>query len=203
MLLLTVRGTPTVYNGDEIGMHDLPIPAELVQDPFERNVPGIGVGRDPERTPLQWDGSANAGFTTGTPWLPIADDYTRVNIAAQQQDGRSMLSLHRQLIALRRAMPALCVGSYRHVYTDDDLLVYERSADAERVVVALNLSHSARTLAWSEPGSRIILSTHLDRQDEVGDRLDLRADEGAVIVGDRLHCDPKGPRGRALTRDSQ
>jgi len=83
---------------------------------------------------------------------------------------------------LRRAMPALSVGSYKHVYTDDDLLVYERSAGAERVLVALNLSHSARTLAWSERGSRIILSTHPDREEEVGDRLDLRADEGVVMT---------------------
>jgi alpha-glucosidase len=67
MLLLTLRGTPTLYNGDEIGMHDVPIPPDRVQDPFERNVPGIGAGRDPERTPMQWDAGRNAGFSTGDP----------------------------------------------------------------------------------------------------------------------------------------
>jgi alpha-glucosidase len=75
MLLLTLRGTPTMYYGDEIGMQDVPIPLEQVQDPFEKNVPGLGLGRDPERTPMQWSGDEHAGFTRGTPWLPIARDY--------------------------------------------------------------------------------------------------------------------------------
>src|SRR5919199_2909639 len=102
MLLLTLRGTPTLYQGDEIGMRDVPIPPELVQDPWERNMPGLGYGRDPERTPLQWDASPNAGFTTGRAWLPVAADFERVNVAAQRADPTSMLSLHRRLIALRR-----------------------------------------------------------------------------------------------------
>jgi len=181
MLLLTLRGTPTLYNGDEIGMHDVPIPPELVQDPFERNVPGLGVGRDPERTPLQWDSGPHAGFTTGQPWLPLAEDYSTVNVTAQRDDSRSTLSLHRGLIALRRATPALAVGSYAPVHTDNDLLVYERAAGAERVQVALNLSHAARSLPWPNPKSRIRISTHLDREDEVGPRLELRPDEGVLI----------------------
>jgi alpha-glucosidase len=75
MLLLTLRGTPTMYYGDEIGMHDVDLPLEQVEDPFEKNVPGVGLGRDPEPTPIQWEPSPNAGFTTGTPWLPLADDF--------------------------------------------------------------------------------------------------------------------------------
>jgi alpha-glucosidase len=181
MLLLTLRGTPTLYNGDEIGMHDVPIPAELVQDPFERNVPGIGLGRDPERTPLQWDSGPRAGFSAATPWLPLADDYPDVNVQVQRANPRSMLSLHRQLIALRRKTPALTVGDYTQVYADDDLLVYERSAGDERIRVALNLSHSPRRLAWSAPRSRVVLSTLLDRDEEVGQTLELRADEGIVM----------------------
>jgi alpha-glucosidase len=182
MLLLTLRGTPTLYNGDEIGMCDVPIPPELVQDPFERNVPGIGVGSDPERTPVQWSAEANAGFSSTTPWLPLAADYATNNVAAQQVDPRSMLSLHRRLIALRREMPALSVGVYTHVHTDDDLLVYERTAEGQRVQVALNLSHAERQLPWPTPRARVLVSTHLDRDGEVGDRLDLRPDEGVVVA---------------------
>ena len=182
MLLLTLRGTPTLYNGDEIGMHDVPIPPDRVKDPFERNVPGIGAGRDPERTPLQWSDAPNAGFTSGTPWLPVADDYRERNVAAQRNDARSMLSLHRRLIELRRDMPALAVGAYAHVSTDDDVLVFERSAGGQRLRVALNLSHTSRTLDWPDPRGRIVVSTHLDRVEDVGDRLSLRADEGVVIV---------------------
>src|SRR5919198_758685 len=111
MLLLTLRGTPTLYYGDEIGMPDAVIPPRLVQDPWEKNVPGLGLGRDPERTPMQWDSSPNAGFTTGTPWLPIAADYQTVNVAVERDDPASMLTLYRRLIALRRATPALAVGS--------------------------------------------------------------------------------------------
>jgi alpha-glucosidase len=182
MLLLTLRGTPTVYNGDEIGMHDVPVPTEAVQDPFERNVPGIGVGRDPERTPVQWDANRYAGFSTGRPWLPVADDYLMANVAAQTSDPTSMLTLHRKLIALRRAHPALAAGSYRLMFTDADLLVYDREADGQRIRVALNLSHTPRVLDWPEPHARTVLSTHLDRpQEQVGDRLELRADEGVVV----------------------
>jgi alpha-glucosidase len=182
MLLLTLRGTPTLYNGDEIGMRDVPIPPQLVQDPFERNVPGIGVGRDPERTPMQWSADAHAGFSSTIPWLPLAADYATDNVRVQRADSRSMLSLHRRLIALRREMPALSVGDFVHVHTDDDLLVYERAADGQRVQVALNLSHQPRQLGWDSPHARIVVSTQLDRDGEVGDRLDLRADEGVVVV---------------------
>ena len=75
MLLLTLRGTPTLYYGDEIGMTDVPIPVDEVQDPFEKNEPGMGLGRDPQRTPMQWSAAAHAGFTTGAPWLRLADDW--------------------------------------------------------------------------------------------------------------------------------
>ncbi|MBV9581165.1 MAG: DUF3459 domain-containing protein, partial [Chloroflexi bacterium] len=168
MLLLTLRGTPTLYNGDEIGMHDVPIPADQVQDPFEKNVPGIGVGRDPERTPMQWSPGAGAGFTTRVPWLPLAEDYRQVNVEVERQDARSMLSLHRRLIELRRRTAALSVGAYSRVYDDEDVLVYERSAGGERVRVALNLSHAARSLAWAEPRAQVVVSTHLDRDGDVG-----------------------------------
>jgi alpha-glucosidase len=182
MLLLTLRGTPTLYNGDEIGMHDVPIPPDAVRDPFERNVPGRGFGRDPERTPLQWDAGPHAGFSTETPWLPIAADYKTVNVAAQRGNPRSMLALHHALIGVRRATPALVAGSYRAVYTDEDLLIYDREVSGARRRVALNLSTVPRDWAWREPRGRIVLSTHLDRSNEqVAERLTLRADEGVIV----------------------
>src|SRR5688500_7530759 len=112
MLLLTLRGTPTMYYGDEIGMTDVPIPPPLVQHPFEKNVPGMGLGRDPERTPMQWDDGPNAGFAPpgATPWLPLAEDYRTVNVARQREDPKSLLTLYRRLIQLRRAEAALSVG---------------------------------------------------------------------------------------------
>jgi alpha-glucosidase len=92
-----------------------------------------------------------------------------------------MLTLHRRLIQLRRSTPALSVGAYAHVYTDNDLLVYERAARGQRLRVALNLSPSARTLDWREPRDRVVVSTHLDRAGDIGRHLELRADEGVVV----------------------
>ncbi|MEO7909080.1 MAG: alpha-amylase family glycosyl hydrolase, partial [Roseiflexaceae bacterium] len=182
MLLLTLRGTPTMYNGDEIGMHDVDIPPELVQDPQELGVPGIGLGRDPERTPMQWDASSNAGFTSGTPWLPLADDYESINVAAQRDDPHSMLALHQRLIALRRASPALEIGGYAALPADGDLLAYTRTAGSQRFLIALNLGSQEQTLDLGALNGQIVLSTHFDRAGESATgALALRTDEGLIV----------------------
>jgi alpha-glucosidase len=181
MLLLTLRGTPTMYYGDELGMHDVPIPAEVVQDPLEKNVPGLGLGRDPGRTPMQWDQSPNAGFTAGTPWLPVANDYRAVNVAAEREDPTSVLTLYRRLIALRRAEEALAVGSYASVMGSEDVMGYLRQARESRFLIALNLSARPQTLAALGLHGVVALSTHLDRQgDAIHDSVELRDNEGVI-----------------------
>jgi alpha-glucosidase len=186
MLLLTLRGTPTLYYGDEIGMHDVPIAAHDVQDPFERNLPGRGLGRDPERTPMQWSAAPNAGFTSGKPWLPIAADYRERNVEAQRADSRSMLALYRALIALRRTQPALELGRYEPLKPESAVLAYVRRGreDENSFLVCLNLRPEGARLQIPE-GLRagiVVLSTHLDRADEpVSEHLELRADEGVIV----------------------
>ena len=128
MLLLTLRGTPTIYQGEEIGMVDVPIAPELVQDPFERNLPGFGLGRDPVRTPMPWSSDVNAGFTQGRPWLPLNADADVLNVAAQAADPQSMLSLHRALIRLRRNTEALVSGGLKLLSATQHVLAYERRA---------------------------------------------------------------------------
>ena len=131
MLLLTLRGTPTLYYGDEIGMHQVAIAPDQVRDPFEKNVPGIGVGRDGCRTPMQWDATAGAGFSNAKPWLPLAGDYTHENVANLDADAGSILNLYKALIALRRKLPQLVTGAYQPVAAQGDILLYRRDGEGE------------------------------------------------------------------------
>ena len=186
MLLLTLRGTPTMYYGDEIGMRDVEIPADSVQDPWERNVPGLGLGRDPERTPMQWEPGAGAGFTTGRPWLPLASDADLVNVARQRGDSSSMLSLYRRLLALRRARPSLSVGAYAPVVADGHVLAFRRGEGAQACLVALNLGPDPATLAVPDDfrGARVLVSTLPDRADggRLGEALSLGGNEGVIAA---------------------
>jgi len=185
MLLLTLRGTPTLYYGDELGMRDVAIPPQLVHDPWEKRVPGIGLGRDPERTPMQWDSGPQAGFTTGTPWLPVAADAPQVNVALEHQDPGSLLTLYHRLIHLRRSLPALAVGAYTLLEASAEVLAYVRTAAAQRLLVALNLSPQPQQFAASQAAvhGRVVLSTHLDRTNEtVHGTVALRGDEGVILA---------------------
>jgi alpha-glucosidase len=180
MLLLTLRGTPTIYQGEEIGMEDVEIPPSAIQDPVALQLPGLGLGRDPERTPMQWDTTPHAGFTDpqATPWLPLADDAQKRNVAVQTTDPQSMLNLYRTLLRIRRASPALSVGAYRQVFVDDDLLIYARTQGEDERLIALNLSAAARDLPGDIVGSRRVeLSSMLDQ----GNPRQLRPGEGLLL----------------------
>ena len=195
MLLLTLRGTPTSYYGDELGMEDVLIPPEKIQDPPAVNQPEIAhlVGRDPERTPMQWDDSPNAGFSAPDVkdlWLPLAPNYKEVNVESELKDPRSTLNFYRNLLACRKASPALLWGDYGPVELDSteakaNCFVFTRHAAAENehILVALNFSGEDQKLSLPQFGTgRVILSTRMDRDDEVnlGD-FTLRANEGCII----------------------
>jgi alpha-glucosidase len=189
MLLLTLRGTPTCYYGDEIGMENVAIPPELVQDPPALNQPEIAhlVGRDPERTPMQWDASPNAGFARAgvRTWLPVADDYVTRNVAMQDQDPTSMLSFYRALTALRQATPALTVGAYRSVDAGaSDVFAYVRNEATTRFLVVLNFGGEARRLDLSAVAEQaeVVLSTRMTPVPPTAlAALDLRPNEGLVL----------------------
>jgi alpha-glucosidase len=186
MLLLTLRGTPTLYYGDEIAMQDVAIPAELVKDPWELNVPALGLGRDPERSPMQWDSTHHAGFSTATPWLPVASDFNRFNVAIESQEPDSVLALYRRLIALRAEKPALHSGAYGEVLWDDPVLAYSRESGTERFLIVLNFTGEPRTFEQGGLRGRIALTTALDRNSEpVAEKLLLRAHEGVIVERER------------------
>jgi glycosidase len=161
MLLLTLRGTPTMYYGDEIGMHDVVIPQDKIVDPRERQCPGLGLGRDPQRTPMQWSGESNAGFTKGEPWLPIVSDFHNCNVENLRNDPHSILWLYKRLIGVRQSEPALAVGQYAPLDIAPPLFGYLRQDSRDAFAIILNFAnepqmyHSRRT---AERGS-IVLST--------------------------------------------
>lgn len=184
MLLLTLRGTPTIYNGDELGMADVPVsPAE------QRDPQGLrgGNSRDPERAPMRWDSGPNAGFSDGSPWLPIGPKAETINVAAERSDPASMLLLYRRLLELRRSEPALHGGTWEEVGVAGSVVAYLRTDADRRFLVALNLGGRAAHLpqAAAELRGEILVST---LNATAGARFDLRTslapNEGLVVVLD-------------------
>ncbi len=190
MLLLTLRGTPTCYYGDEIGMENVPIPPEFVQDPPALIQPEIAhiVGRDPERTPMQWEAGPNAGFAAAgvQPWLPLAADVATRNVAAQSQEPTSALNFFRALTGLRRDQPALHSGDFAVVETGaGDVLAYTRSASAAaRYLVALNFAAETHQLNLSHvaANAQIAVATDMQRHGQVDlSSLQLGPNEGLLL----------------------
>ncbi|QNN65411.1 DUF3459 domain-containing protein [Sphingomonas rhizophila] len=175
MLLLTLRGTPTLYQGDELGIGRVEIPADRIRDPRELREPGLGLGRDWSRTPMPWTGDAPfAGFSSVEPWLPLNGDWQTRNVANQEADRGSMLWLYRDLLALRRQRTALALGDYQGVSAAGDLLVFDRISGTERLRIALNLGEVET--GFVREGA-CLLST-LGNE---ADRDVLRPNEGIII----------------------
>jgi alpha-glucosidase len=148
-LLLTSRSTPQIYYGDEIGMvTTTPTRIEDVRDPEGITGWPKEKGRDGERTPMQWDGGKNAGFSTATkPWLPIPPSYTTTNVKAEVSDPDSMLNWYKRLITLRRTNPALISGDMKMIdTTNESILAYTRTVSGKSVLVALNFTGKPQTL---------------------------------------------------------
>jgi len=146
-LYLTLRGTPIMYYGEEIGMENNdPKRREDVKDPIGRLGWPVEKGRDGERTPMQWNHDANAGFTKGTPWLPVPPSYTTHNVADELKDRNSILNFYKALLALRHTNPALLEGSYTALNVDDpDIISYLRRYKDHAVLVVINMSLNARS----------------------------------------------------------
>ncbi|MBB5342435.1 glycoside hydrolase family 13 protein [Tunturibacter empetritectus] len=151
-LLLTSRGTPQMYYGDEIGMvTTTPTRVEDVRDPEGITGWPKQKGRDGERTPMQWNDSKNAGFSTAAAtWLPVAPNYKTVNVAIESPDHESMLNWYKRLIELRRTNPALYAGSMTVLNPNEEVLSYLRQGPPGKpsVLVALNFSGKPQTLHY-------------------------------------------------------
>ena len=185
MLLLTLRGTPTIYYGEELGMRDVPVPFDEVQDPQGLNMPDKNLSRDPARTPMQWDNSEYAGFSNTKPWLRQASTYKRVNVEIQKDDPYSHLNLYRRLIELRQAEPALMFGDYRPVFADQQALAYIRQAPGQKsFLILLNLSHRPCYLKLQHMriNGTVVLSTSSELEGTtVHEAIQLSGDEGIIV----------------------
>jgi alpha-glucosidase len=184
VLLLTLRGTPTLYYGDEIGMTDVAVPPAEWRDPQGLNMPELGLSRDPCRTPMQWGNKPYAGFSNNKPWLPVAENFTRINVELQLKDPASTLIFYHRLIELRQSEPALFGGEYRSIFSDRQLLAYVRISGKKSFLIVLNLTHRAAYFSPSKfPFHGIVeLSTEPERNGtEVRDSLGISGDEALVI----------------------
>jgi alpha-glucosidase len=184
-MLLTLRGSPFLYYGEEIGMVTTePKTIDEVRDPVGRRYWPANKGRDGERTPMQWDATANAGFTTGSPWLPVPPSYREKNVAAQERDPASLLSFYRQLTALRRRSPALLDGSYTSFGEDPRVYAYRRQSPKQTMLVALNMSNETRAinLGVGAPEFRIALTSRPGKQGQLtDDELALSPFEAVIL----------------------
>ncbi len=191
-MLLTLRGTPILYYGEEIGMPQVRIPRRLIRDPIGRRFWPLPVGRDGARTPMQWSAGRNAGFTEGEPWLPVHPSFRWKNVEAQDGDPRSLLNWYRRLLWLRRRHPALHLGDYRGLRAAEQVFSYLRESGEERVAVFLNFS--SRPVEFPLPlelrsdGSKwsVLASTHRHEGEGLGSaaRVSLAPYEALLLLGE-------------------
>ncbi len=198
--ILSMRGTPYCYYGDEIGMTNIDFERiEQYQDIAARNsyqkAQAEGqdmdlfmrrlnfLSRDNGRTPMQWDDSAHAGFTTGTPWLPVNDNYRAINVAAQEEDPNSCLNHFRRLVDLRLDNPVFTYGDYELLLPDhEQIYAYTRTLDGERVLVLLNFSDSMAEgqLPAGLSGGEVLINNY-DTSPIDGAAVSLRPYQGAIV----------------------
>jgi alpha-glucosidase len=181
MLLMTLRGTPFIYNGDELGMRSVPIARSQMRDSRVKTMRSHRYSRDGARTPMRWDSSPGSGFTRSTtPWLPLGEDINPADVAQQQADRNSLLNLYRDLIALRRQTPALIGGEFVPLPTCRDVLAYERHGGGQRLRVALNMGGDEHRIAC-EGDWQVMITTFRDRAGETfSGHLTLRPHEGLI-----------------------
>lgn len=183
MLLLSLRGLPVLYYGDEIGMQNVEIPEDQVQDPFEIKDPGKGAGRDPERTPMQWDNSVNSGFSIGKPWLPIAEDYKERNVMRQISDQTSILELYKRLIRLRLEHNSLLQGKYiPSALSNRNIFAYYRRSDDEIILVLLNFTDKNETVVL-ENNVKVLIDTKLKEVGKIISQgnFEVQANTGYIL----------------------
>ena len=192
-MLLTLRGTPFLYYGEEIGMSSRRIPRKDIMDPLGKRRWPFFQGRDPARTPMQWGNARNAGFSKGNPWLPVNSDFVTVNVEAQDGDPGSLLNFYRKVIWLRKHVTALALGDYQSVSVGaKDVLAYTRVCEGQTVLVLLNFVNQTVRVQRTEANRdgqtdrwKVLFGTHRgpDEPFEIH-RTELRGYE--VLIAEKM-----------------
>ncbi len=183
LLLLTLRGTPTLYYGDELAMSNSTIADHQVQDPRAHGV--WGTGRDGCRSPMQWDAGPHGGFThhTAEPWLPLNEDSALYNVAVESEDPGSMLNFYRRVLRFRRSHPVMQLGAYEPLDVGESVFAYTRSLPDVEAVIALNFSDDPITIRHRALlGKAAVVGTSTRPSPAVGDALTLDANEGVILL---------------------
>ena len=198
LFLLTAKGTPTLYYGDELGMENVAIPTDQVQDPWEILSSGLSLGRDPERTPMQWDSSTHAGFCSESqkPWLPVGPNRDQVNVETEKQHPASTLRFAQHIIKLRKENAALSIGDLILLSTNNPILAYIRKSGNHQCVIVMNISDQVHEIDLAEAIDKsecedistedlsVMISTEMDNSttyDTETDKLSLRPNEGIIF----------------------
>ncbi len=180
-LLLTMRGTPFLYYGEEIGMRDISLKRSEIMDPPGKKYWPFHKGRDGCRAPMQWDDTKNAGFSTGKPWLPVHPDHKKRNVVVQQKDENSLFHFSRKLIALRKEYKTLRSGDFIHIEnTSEKVLAFLRKDENETILVVLNFSDKPQKLTLPSAAWTILFSEKREGEFDI-DELSLVADEVLIL----------------------
>jgi alpha-glucosidase len=187
-LLLTQRGTPFIYYGEEIGQRDIRLKRDQIQDPAGRRFWPFYKGRDACRSPMQWDDSANAGFSPVQPWLPVHPDYPARNVAGQKCDLNSLYYFYRSLIQLRKKYAAIRDGMFLPLtYEPHTLIAYLRQTGEQTILVALNFSRRPNRLVLGgdllRASWKILLTSSQKTQPEIHNGLlHLDGNEACILI---------------------
>lgn len=176
LIRLTLRGTPFIYYGEELGMKNVQVPVEKVRDPMAVNMRNFNFGRDPERGPMQWNRKEFAGFSDSEPWLPLGKDYADKNVLSESKDSASFLNLYKKIIHARKSLKALYSGKYIPLdFEDQNIFGFIREFENEKALILVNFSEEGQMVQLPKGKWKIILSTYMDTREKVEEnQINLR-----------------------------
>lgn len=186
-MLLTLRGTPFLYYGEEIGMRDIRLRRSEILDPIGKKYWPIYKGRDGCRAPMQWNTDTNSGFSSVKPWLPVHPDFPQRNVETQSQDSRSLLRFYKEMLAFRSAQPALISGDFQSLkMKSPHVLAYKRVHADQTILVLLNFGGNPQEIALPDESTYLLgLSSTGRKPGKIdGSSFNLRADEVLILIKD-------------------